>query len=625
MNRYILTVFLLMSIFGQAVECAVKGERILPRPYYLQGQDQLMIKIEITGEADSVVIQETIPPGWTLHRATNNASVNGRNLTWELASFSGITRVLYYVNTPDAAENDAQFSGTINGDPIGGESVMPLRQSIPAAGKHVPMYDSLYNYWLYLPSGYSDQEGQWPLLLFLHGCIVGTDLDLVLTHYGVSILTILENPDNAEIVPELFQSIVVSPQSTTTEWDIHRLKDFLNELFSTYSIDPNRVYVYGHAGGADAGWAMANEFPDLLAAFFSGGSMMTPPTVSAKMAGLPVRILEFETFQTIPHNVIESCVDELRALGGECVYTFVPWDSGFTVEDHYYDPELYKWFLKQNRQSRMGVETITVEIPNLDVEAKPLEMALIPAGTFTMGSSPDERRSDPSWSMPDADWPQHEVTITKPFYFGVYEVTQAQWMAIMGTNPASREGINIPVNNVTWIDCQEFIEKINELGLGTFRLPTEAEWEYACRAGTTTRFFYGDVLETDDLEEYSPIHDQYMWWKGNTVESETPLPVGLKLPNPWGLYDIHGNVWEWCEDWWEAPWDRGPQVDPTGPETGTVRVVRSGGALGYAQGCRSADRRCDFCTPDYQVPHMGFRLVREYEESSGIENFSLYQ
>ena len=195
----------------------------------------------------------------------------------------------------------------------------------------------------------------------------------------------------------------------------------------------------------------------------------------------------------------------------------------------------------------------------------------------------------------------------------------------MEYNPASRIGIDIPVNNVSWIECQEFIEKINEMGLGTFRLPTEAEWEYACRAGTTTRFFYGDVLETDDLEEYSPIHDLYMWWCGNCVAEETPLPVGLKLPNPWGLYDIHGNVWEWCEDWWEKPWDCGPQVDPTGPETGTARVVRGGGALGYAQGCRSADRRCDFCTPDYQVPHIGFRLVREYEEVSSVNNFSLYQ
>ncbi|MEW6236394.1 MAG: formylglycine-generating enzyme family protein [Candidatus Omnitrophota bacterium] len=272
-----------------------------------------------------------------------------------------------------------------------------------------------------------------------------------------------------------------------------------------------------------------------------------------------------------------------------------------------------------------ALETITVKIPNLAEEVKPLKMVLIPAGKFTMGSSAEERKSDPkSIAVPDADWPQHEVTITHPFYFGAYEVTQAQWKAVMGTNPASRIGEDIPVNNVSWNDCQKLIEKVNAMGIGKFRLPTEAEWEYACRAGTTTRFFYGDVLETDDLEEYSPIHDLYMWYIGNTVEEESPLPVGLKLPNPWGLYDIHGNVWEWCQDWWGKPWDRGPQVDPIGPKTGTVRVVRGGGALGYAQGCRSADRRCDFCTPDYQVPHIGFRLVREYEEFSCVNNFSLY-
>ena len=276
-----------------------------------------------------------------------------------------------------------------------------------------------------------------------------------------------------------------------------------------------------------------------------------------------------------------------------------------------------------SQEAEQTLEPIIVEISHLDADAKPLEMILIPAGVYTMGSSTEERRSDPTWLMPDADWPQHEVTITRAFYFSVYEVTQAQWLAIMGTNPASREGMNIPVNNVSWFDCQEFIEKMNALGVGTFRLPTEAEWEYACRAGTTTRFFYGDVLETDDLEEYSPIHDLYMWWRGNTVGVETPLPVGLKLPNPWGLYDIHGNVWEWCQDWWETPWDRGPQVDPVGPETGAARVVRGGG--GYAQGCRSADRRCDFCTPDVHFPEMGFRLVREYEENSGVMHYSLYQ
>ncbi len=275
-------------------------------------------------------------------------------------------------------------------------------------------------------------------------------------------------------------------------------------------------------------------------------------------------------------------------------------------------------------QEEPELATIMVEIPGLVEDVKPLEMTLIPAGAFTMGSSEEERNFITNGPGMNMDWPLHQVTISQPFYFGVYEVTQEQWKAVMGSNPASRKGKNIPVNNVSWNDCQIFIEKINEMGLGKFRMPTEAEWEYACRAGTTTRFSHGDVLETNLLKEYSEIHDMYMWWGGNFVEDKTPHPVGEKLPNPWGLYDIHGNLWEWCQDWWEWPQERDPQVDPIGPETGTARVVRGGGSTGYAQGLRSADRRCDFCTPDIQYVEIGFRLVMEYEEVSSVNHFSLY-
>ncbi|RJP23653.1 MAG: hypothetical protein C4527_19925 [Candidatus Omnitrophota bacterium] len=336
-------------------KAAVTGERILPRPYYLQGQQNLMVKIQITGEEDSVIIHETIPLGWTVYRTLNNGIVNDRTISWELTSVSGSTKVTYYVNTPDIVGNDAQFSGVINGDPIGGDHVMAPRQPIPTPGKQVPMYDPLYNYWLYLPSDYSEQEGQWPILLFLHGgCLTGTDLDLVLTHYTVSVLTILENPDDAQKVPELFQSIVVSPQSTTLVWDINRLKDFCAELLSTYSIDPNRLYLMTHASGADAGWALANEFPDLLAAFYSGGMLATAPSVSANMAGLPVWVFETELFKTISLSIIESCINEIRTLGGECVYTYIPATTTFSLTDVYYNPEIYRWFLRQNKQSRFS-------------------------------------------------------------------------------------------------------------------------------------------------------------------------------------------------------------------------------------------------------------------------------
>ncbi|MEW6237361.1 MAG: formylglycine-generating enzyme family protein [Candidatus Omnitrophota bacterium] len=245
--------------------------------------------------------------------------------------------------------------------------------------------------------------------------------------------------------------------------------------------------------------------------------------------------------------------------------------------------------------------SVTIPLPNLPEGAKPLEMVLIKTGMFVMGAPYSERgRSN------DYDWPPHEVTISKDFYLGKYELTQAQWQAVMGSNPSNFQGNpNNPVENLLWSDCQEFIEKLNQLGQGIFRLPTEAEWEYACRAGTRTRFSYGDILETDDQREFSPIHDQYMWWCTNS--SDQPHEVGLKLPNPWGLYDMHGNVWEWCSDWWEAPYARWPQVDPQGPETGTSIVIRGGSWFDYSSSCRSAFH---YTVSEGKYYNIGFRVCR---------------
>jgi formylglycine-generating enzyme required for sulfatase activity len=147
---------------------------------------------------------------------------------------------------------------------------------------------------------------------------------------------------------------------------------------------------------------------------------------------------------------------------------------------------------------------------------------------------------------------------------------------------------------VSWNDCQEFIQKLNAMGCGTFRLPTEAEWEYACRAGTTTRFSFGDALEcAESDEDYCELADKYMWWRGNNTYGGNVYgtkEVGLKLPNRWGLYDMHGNVWEWCSDWYIDPYSRGDQVDPIGPQSGSSRVLRGGDWGYYAWDCRSAYR-----------------------------------
>jgi formylglycine-generating enzyme required for sulfatase activity len=201
-----------------------------------------------------------------------------------------------------------------------------------------------------------------------------------------------------------------------------------------------------------------------------------------------------------------------------------------------------------------------------------LEMVLIPAGRFTMGSDKGDSGENPV----------HEVWITKPFYFGKYEVTQEQWQAVMANNPSKFKGAKRPVETVSWDECREFIRKLNGLGQGTFRLPTEAEWEYACRAGSTTVFSFGD--DEKGLTDYA-------WFRGNS--GLATHDVGGKKPNAWGLYDMHGNVWEWCADWYGDDYYRkSPRDDPTGPAAGSYRVLRSGPwcRADVSWGLRSASR-----------------------------------
>jgi formylglycine-generating enzyme required for sulfatase activity len=192
------------------------------------------------------------------------------------------------------------------------------------------------------------------------------------------------------------------------------------------------------------------------------------------------------------------------------------------------------------------------------------------------------------------------VILTRPFYIGKYEVTQEQWEKVMGENYSHFEGAKNPVEMVCWDDCQEFLKKLNDMGKeqGEFRLPTEAEWEWACRAGTKTRFCSDDADAT--LADYG-------WFDANS--GETTHPVGKKRSNAWGLYDMHGNVWEWCGDWYAA-YAKGwrPQVDPTGPATGSDRVLRGGSWDYLPRDCRSSNR--DMSPPSYGSSCFnGFRVV----------------
>ncbi|MEN3333039.1 MAG: hypothetical protein V7641_2404 [Blastocatellia bacterium] len=207
----------------------------------------------------------------------------------------------------------------------------------------------------------------------------------------------------------------------------------------------------------------------------------------------------------------------------------------------------------------------------------------LPAGEFMMGSENGSA----------AEKPVHRVRLSRPFEMGKYEVTQAQWEAVMGNNPSYFKGSNRPVEQVSWHDVQEFIEKLNALNDGyVYRLPTEAEWEYACRAGSN-----GD---------YSGKLDAMAWCDNNS--DQMSHPVGAKQPNAWGLYDMHGNVFEWCQDWYDNNYAESPSLDPQGPASGSFRVKRGGSWAFPAAFSRSAAR--DLYSPGYRFNFLGFRLVR---------------
>ena len=229
-----------------------------------------------------------------------------------------------------------------------------------------------------------------------------------------------------------------------------------------------------------------------------------------------------------------------------------------------------------------------------------MKFVLIPAGTFTMGSPSNE-------SERDNDDTQHEVTISQPFYMQTTEVKQGQWRKVMGNNPSyfSNCGDDCPVESVSWNDVQEFIRKLNSMeGTDKYRLPTEAQWEYAARAGTTTPFHTGNCLSTDEANYYGnyPLSGcpkgQY---RGKTIR------VGSFSPNAWGLYDMHGNVWEWCQDWY-GNYPSNHVTDPEGPSSGSARVIRGGSWLSIASFTRAANRNGN--APDYRNYSTGFRLVR---------------
>jgi formylglycine-generating enzyme required for sulfatase activity len=246
-----------------------------------------------------------------------------------------------------------------------------------------------------------------------------------------------------------------------------------------------------------------------------------------------------------------------------------------------------------------------------------MKLTLIQAGKFLMGSPATE-----SGRMLN-ELPQHEVTISKPFYMGIYEVKQEEYETLMGGNPSKIRGRNLPVEYVTWDMAREFCEKLSAKSGKTVRLPTEAEWEYACRAGTKTRFSFGD--NDADLHKYGNYWDRSLAWDLFHPKNDSPsdghdktAPVGSYKSNAWGLYDMHGNVTEWCQDWFgDNYYDKSPAVDPRGPDTGLIRVQRGGSLLDPPNKMRSAWRAGNNPTkPAFMdiYPYVfGFRVVVDAE------------
>ena len=228
-----------------------------------------------------------------------------------------------------------------------------------------------------------------------------------------------------------------------------------------------------------------------------------------------------------------------------------------------------------------------------------MRLVRIEAGKFTMGSPDSEKDRGKD------ERPQHQVTITKPFYMGATEVTQAQWKAVMDTQPwegksYAKAGAEHAASYISWDDATAYCTALSKKTGRTVRLPTEAEWEYACRAGTTTAYSFGD--------DASRLGD-YAWYDGNAYDKDEKYahPVGVKKPNAWGLYDMHGNVWEWCADWYVDSYANADTRDPKGPAGGSARVLRGGSWYAFPQFCRAARRNGG--SPDYRGGSGGFRVV----------------
>ena len=252
------------------------------------------------------------------------------------------------------------------------------------------------------------------------------------------------------------------------------------------------------------------------------------------------------------------------------------------------------WDVLSEREKLAGANIcfkVEVYSGKFTVNGVSFEMVRVEGSTFRMGATSEQ--GDDAW---DIEKPVHSVTLSS-YYIGKTEVTQALWQAVMGSNPSRFEGADLPVERVSWNHCQEFIQKLNRLTGCNFRLPTEAEWEFACRGGNNSRGY-----------KYSGSNNlgSVAWYDDNS--GGQTHPVATKAPNELGIYDMSGNVWEWCNDWY-GNYTAISQTNPTGPQSGSWRVGRGGGWNGIVGDCRSSNRGEDGCVPAERYKHRGLRLA----------------
>ena len=282
-------------------------------------------------------------------------------------------------------------------------------------------------------------------------------------------------------------------------------------------------------------------------------------------------------------NVKEWCAGEGQLRGGSWMCDAICGEiERVNLRDARSRDKIVGFRVVENQKESLYKGTNNIEI---NVKGVSFKMINVEGGTFQMGSNDSEASSD--------EKPVHSVTLSD-YYIGETEVTQELWEAVMGSNPSGYKGSKNPVENVSWDDCQDFIKKLNKLTGKNFRLPTEAEWEYAARGGNKSRGYKYSGSNT--------FGDVAWYWHNSSRE---PHPVGTKTPNELGLYDMSGNVWEWCSDWY-GDYSSSSQTNPTGPATGSGRVLRGGSWIGRTS-CRVAFRGND--SPGGRDHLGGFRLA----------------